>query len=426
MSVVLDDRDRARLDGAEGPALALAMRLVLAAANILGARSLIPISFAHIDACFYAGEAHVDFAQYLLDHGARLAVPAWTNNGVVSLADPDLRPEASDPQMVKGARKLMQLYEKLGCRPVWTCAPYQLPGGPKFGEHIVAGESNAVSYYNSVVGARTNKYGDYLDVACVLIGKAPHAGLHLDEARRGDILIRTGAIPDEWKSENIFYHLLGHHVGRVAGRAIPVIDGLPAQETMDSLKALSAAAAASGGVELWHATGVTPEAQTNDYAFRGKAPGQAFDLTVDDLAKARRDLTSARDGPLDMVALGTPHFSLTEFARLMPLIAGRRAKPGLAIYISTSRYVRDEAKARGWIAELEAFGATVITDTCTYYSPAVRHCRGRIMTNAAKWAYYAPGMLGVEVCFGSLAECVEGAVRGEVWRDPDLWTNRLT
>ena len=140
--IALDDRERAFLDGAHGPAMQLAMRLVLRAAEILGARSLIPITFAHIDACFYSGEAHVDFAQYLLDHGAKLAVPAWTNNGVVSLADPDIRPEASDPQMVRGARKLMQLYEQLGCKPVWTCAPYQLPGGPKFGDHIVAGESN--------------------------------------------------------------------------------------------------------------------------------------------------------------------------------------------------------------------------------------------------------------------------------------------
>ena len=127
-----------------------------------------------------------------------------------------------------------------------------------------------------------------------------------------------------------------------------------------------------------------------------------------------------------MVALGTPHFSLTEFERLVPLVRGRKAKPGLAFYVSTSRYVRDEAARRGWIAELENFGTTVIADTCTYYSPAVRQCRGRIMTNAAKWAYYAPGMLGVEVSFGSLAECVESAVHGEVRRDPQLWANRLS
>lgn len=423
--IALDDRERAFLDGAHGPAMQLAMRLVLRAGEVMGARSLIPISFAHIDACFYAGDAHVDFAQYLLDHGAKLAVPAWTNNGVVSLADPDIRPEASDPQMVQGARRLMQLYERLGCKPVWTCAPYQLPGGPKFGDHIVAGESNAVSFYNSVIGARTNKYGDYLDVACALIGKAPKAGLHRDKERRGDILIRTEEIAEDWKRENIFYHLLGHLAGKISGQRIPVISGLPQQPTFDGLKALAAAAAASGGVELWHAIGVTPEAATHDDAFGESVPERTIDLTPDLLAEARSDLTTAQDGPLDMVALGTPHFSLSEFERLVPLLAGRRIKPGLTFYLSTSRYVRDAAAARGWIAEIERFGITVIADTCTYYSPAVRQCRGRIMTNAAKWAYYAPGMLGVEVSFGSLAECVESAVRGEVWRDPQLWSNSL-
>ncbi|HTN98908.1 MAG TPA: aconitase X catalytic domain-containing protein [Nordella sp.] len=426
MSLALDDRDLALLDGASGPAMRLAMQLVLKAAEIMGARTLIPVSFAHIDACFYSGEAHVDFAQYLLAHGARLAIPAWTNNGVVSLADPDIRPEASDPQMVRGARRLMQLYELLGCRPVWTCAPYQLPGGPQFGDQIVAGESNAVSFYNAVIGARTNKYGDYLDVACALIGKAPYAGLHLDEGRRGRLLIRTEAIPESWKSENIFYHLLGLHVGQLSGQAIPVITGLPPQETADSLKALAAAAASSGGVEMWHAVGITPEAGTQEEAFQGRAPERVFDITPAALAQARRNLTSAEDGPLDMVALGTPHFSLTEFERLMPFVVGRKVKPGLAFYVSTSRHVRAAAAAQGWIAELERFGAIVIADTCTYYSPAVRQCRGRIMTNAAKWAYYAPGMLGVEVCFGSLAECVDSAVAGEVRRDPHLWANDLT
>jgi predicted aconitase len=423
--ISLDDKERAFLDGAHGAAMQLAMRLVLRAAEILGARSLVPVSFAHIDACFYSGKAHVDFAQYLVDHGARLAVPAWTNNGVVSLANPDVRPEASDPETVKGARLLMQLYEKLGCKPVWTCAPYQLPGGPKFGDHIVAGESNAVSFYNSVIGARTNKYGDYLDVACALIGKAPKAGLHRDKERRGDILIRTEEIPEAWKAENIFYHLLGHQAGKLSGQRIPVISGLPEQETLDGLKALSAAAAAAGGVEMWHAIGVTPEAKTQEDAFGESVPERVVDLTPELLMEARQDLTTAADGPLDMVALGTPHFSLSEFERLMPLVSGRRIKPGLAFYLSTSRYVRDGAADKGWIAELERFGATIIADTCTYYSPAVRQCRGRIMTNAAKWAYYAPGMLGVEVSFGSLAECVESAVRGEVWRDRQLWTNGL-
>jgi predicted aconitase len=420
----LDDGDRALLDGARGPAMQLAMRLVLRAAEIMGAERLIPVTFAHIDSCFYVGQAHVDFAEYLLANGATLAVPAWTNNGVVSLGDAGLRPEADNPERVAGARRLMEIYRALGCRPVWTCAPYQLPGGPAFADHIVAAESNAVTYYNSVVGARTNKYGDYLDVACALVGKAPYAGFHLDAARRGDILFDVSDIPDRLRGEGIFHHLLGHHVGRRAGRQVPVIAGLSPEATRDDLKAVSAAVAASGGVEMWHGLGLTPEARDAEQAFGGRAPAERHRVTLDDLRRAMAELSTGRDGPLEMVALGTPHFSPTEIAALVSLLDGRRVKPGLALYVSTSRFVRDLVAGRGDIAALEAAGATVVVDTCTYFSPAVRGARGRVMTNAAKWAYYAPGQLGVETVFGSLRECVESAVAGEVWRDPGLWPGR--
>ena len=145
------------------------------------------------------------------------------------------------------------------------------------------------------------------------------------------------------------------------------------------------------------------------------------EITLDDLSDARGQLSSGRDGPLNMVALGTPHFSLTEFAELAPLLAGRKVHEGTKVYVATSRFIRDLAAAQGHIQPLEDAGVDIITDTCTYFSPAVRGCTGRAMTNAAKWAYYAPGMLGVEVCFGSLKECAESAVRGEVWRDQDIW-----
>jgi predicted aconitase len=187
-------RERDVLMGHEGPAMKLAMELVLQAARILGASSLVPVSFAHIDACFFAGEAHVDFAQFCLDHNARFAVPAWTNNGVVSLTHPELYATSRDPELVDGARRLMALYVELGCKPVWTCAPYQLPQGPGFGDQIVVGESNAVTFYNSITGARTNKYGDYLDVACALVGKAPNAGLHTDAGRQADLHFNTAAV----------------------------------------------------------------------------------------------------------------------------------------------------------------------------------------------------------------------------------------
>ena len=416
----LPDLTRAQLAGEHGKAMQLAARLVIKAADIMGAERLIPISFAHLDACFYTGQAHVDFVRFLIENGASLAVETWTNNGVVSLADPSLRPRGEDPEMVEGATQLMHLYERLGTRPTWTCAPYQLPGGPEFGDHIAVGESNAVSYYNSVVGARTNKYGDYLDVACALTGLAPDAGLHRDEGRRAELHIDATGLPEQWRREDIFAHLIGHHVGRLAGRRVPVISGLAADVPKHALKAISSAAASSGGVELWHGTGVTPEAPELGAVFIGE---ETHRLTADDLASAHRDLSTASDGPLDAVALGTPHFGLGEFETLVRLFDGRSVKAGVPMLVSTSRGVREMARARGWIAALEASGVEVPVDVCTYHSPRVRGLRGRVMSNAAKWAYYAPGMLGVEVAFGSLKECVESAIRGEVWRDPDLWIN---
>jgi predicted aconitase len=413
----LNSSDRDLLSGHSGPAMQMAMELVLQAARILKAPSLIPVTYAHIDACFYNGQAHIDFAQFCLDHGATFAVPSWTNNGVVSATHPHLYNDNPDTEMVEGARKLMALYDALGCKPTWTCAPYQLPNGPGFGEHIVVGESNAVTYYNSVTGARTNKYGDYLDVACALVGKAPFAGLHTDEGRKAALAFDVSQLSEAWRSENLFHHLLGHHVGRIAGRRIPVVTGLLASANKDDLKAVSTAVAASGGVELWHGVGVTPEAPTRDEVFNGS---DALNVTVEDLRKAHSQLQTGRDGPLDMIALGTPHFSATEFQAVVEALDGRKSK--IPFSITTSRFVWDYIKQKGWSDILSRAGVTIIGDICSYYSPGISGMKGRVMTNSAKWAYYAPGMLPVEVCFGSLKECVESAVRGEVWRDATLWS----
>jgi predicted aconitase len=412
----LSPTDQDMLSGHSGPALQFAMELVVQAGRILDAPHLIPVTYAHIDACFYNGQAHVDFALFMLEHGAAFPIPAWTNNGVVSATHPHLYEGNPDREMIEGARELMRLYGALGCKPTWTCAPYQIPGGPKFSEHIVVGESNAVTYYNSVTGARTNKYGDYLDVACALVGKAPFAGLHTDEGRQAELLFDVSDLPEAWRGENVFHHLLGHHVGRVAGRRVPVVTGLLPTASTDDLKAVSTAVASSGGVELWHGVGVTPEAPDLDVVF---SRGDRHTLTRDDLVTAQAQLSTAGDGPLDMVALGTPHFSATEFRAVVEALDGRKA--AVPFTITTSRFVWDYVKAKGWDEILRRAGVEIIGDICSYYAPGINGMKGRVMTNSAKWAYYAPGMLPVSVCFGSLRECAESAVRGEVWRDPSLW-----
>ncbi len=305
---------------------------------------------------------------------------------------------------------------------MWTCAPYQLPGGPELGDQIVGSESNAVAYYNSVVGARTNKYGDFLDACTGLVGRVPFAGLHTDEGRRGERVFDVSALPERLRETEVFCHVLGHLVGSMTGADVPVIVGLPESTTLDSLKGISAASAASGGVGLFHAVGVTPEAPTLEAACQDQAPKEIVSVTAGMIETARDSLSSAKPGPLEMVALGTPHFSYTEFERLVSLMDSRKVHPDLTVYVSTSRHVAALAEEKGWLAELDLSGVTVTVDTCTYFAPAVKAARGRVMTNSAKWAYYAPGMLPVEVAFGSLEDCVESAIHGEVRRDDKVWS----
>ena len=394
-----------------------AMQTIVAVADIERAESLIDISFAHIDACFYNGRAHLDFVLFLLEHGATLAVPSWTNNGLVSLNDFSVRDPLASTEMNE-AKQLMEAYVRLGCKPVWTCAPYQLPDRPEKGSHIVGSESNAVSFYNSVIGTRTNKYGDFLDVCAALTGRVPYCGLHRSELRRADIRLSVDKIPQSLKTNDIFFHLLGHITGRRCDDRIPVIEGLPDSTSEDDLKAISAAACSSGSVPLFHAVGFTPEAPTLDEACQGQVPHQVTEVSVDDLRQARRELGEG-SGLLRAVSLGTPHFSYTEFERLVDLLDGRTIAADLVFYLTTSRHVLEQANTRGWAEKLTQSGIKIITDTCTYFSPQVNGLQGLVMTNSAKWAYYAPGMLPVKVVIGSLSECVESAVAGKV--ELDQW-----
>jgi len=419
-TLTLSDYDQACLSGDLGEGLQFAMQVVVRAADIMNAPHLIDVSFLHIDACHYYGRAHNDFAAYFVDRGVTFDLPAWTNTITVSLVQPEVRVDA-DFRVMTEARTLADLYVAMGANPVWTCAPYQLPGGPGFGDDIVGSESNAVAYYNSVVGARTNKYGDFLDVCAGLVKRVPFAGLHTDAGRRGQLGFDIRDLPDALKESEIFCHVLGTLVGARTGRRIPVIHGLPQHTTLDSLKGISAAGAASGGVGLFHAIGVTPEAATLDDAYQGQEPDDVIPVTLDMIRQQRDALSGVNSGTLNMIALGTPHFSITEFERLVAALDGRRVHDDVTFYISTSRHVASQVESAGWSDLLAAARITVLVDTCTYFAPAVQAARGRVMTNSAKWAYYAPGMLPVEVAFGSLDDCVESAVAGEVVRDQAVW-----
>jgi predicted aconitase len=227
-------------------------------------------------------------------------------------------------------------------------------------------------------------------------------------------------MPPAWLDDDRFYHVLGFLLGRTVGSEVPAINGLPSSVNTEQLRAIGAAENASGAVNMFHVVGVTPEAKTLDDAFQATGPDKIVQIGPRDIRDAAKKLDTPSTAALTAVCVGAPHFSVAEFKQLLPLVDGNRINPDIHFYVSTSRYVLDDIRERGWLDSLQAAGVEFITDRCTYYSPAVEGCEGRVMTNSAKWAYYAPGMLGSAVTFAGLEECVRSAVAGEVILDAEF------
>jgi predicted aconitase len=415
----LTDRDRALLDGEHGPAAKMAMSILVRMAKVWDAEELMDITQAHIDSTIYVGEAGLEYAERLASLGAKVSVPTTLN--VSGVDEHHWREWVVPPDWAEKAHRQMKAYQSMGCTPTWTCAPYQTEHKPELGQQIAWGESNAISFANSVIGARTERYPDLFDICAAITGRVPAVGLHLTENRAGQILLRLVDVPPAVQADDSFYPVLGLLMGRIAQDKIPVVDGFSVSPTEDQLKALSAAGASSGTVALFHIVGVTPEAPTKDSAFQGHEPDSIIDIPMDRLRQARRELTTAAGEKLDLVVLGSPHFSLAEFQRLAPLLDGRKRHDDVEFLVTTSRGMRLLAEECGALQAVEAFGGKLTVDTCILATPMLPESIKTLMTNSAKFAYYSPGLLGTEVVFGRLEDCVRSAIEGRVVRDESLW-----
>lgn len=419
MSLRLTDQDRAQLAGQRGPANRMAMSIIVRMAEVTGAESLMDITGAHIDSTVFQGDATLEFAERLASDGAKVSVPTSLN--VSGVDEHGWREWATPPEWAKKAHRQMVAYQSMGAEPTWTCAPYQTAMRPAFGQQIAWGESNAIAFANSVIGARSERYPDLMDVCAAITGRVPASGLHLTENRAGQLLLRLSGVPQRVQEDDSFYPVLGHFIGRVAQERIPVIEGINVTPAEDHLKALCAAASSSGSVALMHLVGITPEAPTSAAAFQGCQPRQILDVTMECLREARRELTTSDGETLDIVVLGSPHFSLAEFRKLAPLLKDRRRHAGVRFLVTSSRLMTGMAEQAGCIEPLKEFGGTITVDTCILTTPMLHPEVKTLMTNSAKYAYYSPGLLNTQVVFGSLEDCVRSAVEGRVIRDESLW-----
>ncbi|MDF3312925.1 aconitase X catalytic domain-containing protein [Rhodococcus sp. T2V] len=407
--LTLSSEDRKMLDGERGEGAQIAMRIVARIARIQGATELVDVSHVHVGGSIYTGPGSLEVIETLVDRGAQVRVPTTINS--ISIDQKRWKTQGIDEDFAHKANRLAAAFENLGASPIFSCTPYVFPAGPRFGEDIVWAESNAIVYANSVIGARTNRHGDFLDICAAITGRAPFAGLHLPKNRKGSFLVK---VPPMDRLDGSFYTALGYLVGKHSGELIPVIDGISTEPSMEDLKSFCAAVATAGPVGMFHMVGVTPEAPTVEAALGGRKPTRIFEITGEMLYDTVKGLSTGVGTNLDLVVVGSPHFTLGDCAELAGLVAGKKCAPGVDFMITTNKFVLDQAVRQGWAQTVEEFGARFSTDTCLcmlnpdMLSEDVK----TVMTNSGKFAHYGPGLVRRGVYFGTINDCVESAVAG--------------
>ncbi|MCA3585997.1 MAG: DUF521 domain-containing protein [Methylocystis sp.] len=400
----LSPADQAMLAGGKGAAVQQAMRILCAMAANQGASRLIDVTQAHIDGCIYASPANLTFAERMADAGARVAIPTTMN--AISVDRLHWEMQGVPPSFGAPAARLADAYVRMGCKATFTCSPYLLDSAPGEGESIGWSESNAVIFANSVLGARTAKHPDFLDLCIAMTGRAPLSGVYLDAERKARRIIDV-ALPDG--IDDAFWPLIGYLAGLKSPDRIPLLCGLAAgHPSRDDLKALCAAFGTTSAAPMLHIEGVTPEAA-------GEAAPDADHVTItsDDLREAWTMLNGG-PGEVELVAFGSPHCSLCECESLAASLNGRTLHPDVAVIVTAGRDVIGQAKASGLLERLQQSGVEVLPDLCwCSISEPVFPVRTRtVMTNSGKYAHYGPGLSGRKVRFGSMADCVEAALTG--------------
>ncbi|KAM5347701.1 hypothetical protein ACJ41O_007525 [Fusarium nematophilum] len=419
--IKLSALDMEFMRGDYGEAARVAIRIVLRMAHVLGATELMDVTQVHIDACVYTGPATLALAERLRDWGGKVRVPTSLNS--ISVDQKRWRALGIDTEFGEAADRLGMAYTDMGARPTFTCAPYQLESAPKLGDQVAWAESNAVVYANSVLGARTMKYPDFLDVSIALTGRAPKGGPHLDVNRLASLCVRVSDLDATDGIDDSFSPLMGYYVGALSRSRIPVVVGLESLGlSKDDLKAFGAAFATTSSAPMFHIVGVTPEASSLEAVIAPQC--SSTDINWAELVSCWEKLNSApRHQPIGLVSLGNPHFSLAEIRKLAGLCRGRTKDAGVAVIVTCGRATYGLASQAGLIDELETFGVQVLTDTCwcMISDPTIPPAAKTIMTNSGKYAHYGPGLTGRGLYFGSLAGCVDAACRGTYDGEMPQW-----
>lgn len=418
----LTDEEKAMWDGRDGPAVAKAMDLLVRYGEALGAHALVEARnvcgtvtattpFLR-DFALKQGGLDAVFSEFNLDSQEVVATPkvkAFSSHLQLGF-DPH------HPQEMGVSEEIVQFYKKseaaaarMGVQILNTCTPYQVGNVPTRGEHLAWMESSAVVFANSVLGARTNTEGRESTSAAMLTCRIPDWGFHLDEGRRGTLGVHLD-IPVESVED---WGLLGYWMGDWVQDQVPVVTGVGQVPNLPKLKHFGAAASSSGGVEMFHLVGVTPEAGTAEQARGGNRPGEIRHYGKRERAETlQRINATGRDSQVDYVMLGCPHYTIEQIWEAAQLLEGRKVHENCALWIFTPRAIKEVANRNGYTQIIEAAGGKILTDSCSAMSRAVPPGTRVVALDSAKQAHYLPAILGLQAWFGTTAQCIDAACTG--------------
>ena len=391
----LTREQKGMLDGSEGEVVQRMMRLLVRLGDIYGAEKMIPVGSVQVAGVSYKSikDPGTAFLEDMAAKGAQVKVLTYLNPAGMDMENWEAIGFPAD--FARSQVRIMEAFRAMGIVVTATCTPYLAGNLPRYREHIAWSESSAVSFANSVIGARTNREGGPSALAAAICGFTPDYGLHRDENRKPDVVIN---VVDELHTSSD-YGALGYLVGKLVKNKQPYFRGLPTTASTDRLKALGAAMAASGAVALYHAEGLTPEAELMD----------TTGLETLTVTRADLDETYARlntgDEP-DIVILGCPHASLREIAEVAERVEGHELRK--PVWIATSRVMKEAANRMGYTATIEAAGGRVVADTCMVVSPIEQMGYRTTGVNSGKAANYLPGFCKQQVRFANIDDLIGG------------------
>jgi predicted aconitase len=396
--MILTKNEERMLDGEEGYAVKKSMEILVALGNIYGAEKLIEVGSVQVAGVSYhnLGDAGLEFLNELAKDG-KVKVLTTLNPAGMDLED--WRKLGIDEEFAKKQNLVIEAFSKMGIIISCTCTPYLIGNLPRYGEHIAWSESSAVTFANSVIGAKTNREGGPSALAAAFVGKTPCYGLHLDEHRVPDTHVEVTAKLSKFSD----WGALGYCIGKKVQSKIPYITGIK-NATIDELKSFCASVVTFGSKPLFYMKYITPASENV------QPPKEKITIDKKDILEAY-DAINDETEDIDFVCIGCPHASIKEIAQIADLLQGKKISSETELWVATSRPAKQLADKRGYTKIIENAGGKFACDTCMAVAPLKGRFRA-IATTSAKGCYYSRHNLMLTK-MGSLEQCIAAGVTGK-------------